>query len=67
MTSPAPPEFIDTFDIIVVGAGHAGCEAALATSRLGCHTLLLTLKSRQNRLATLQSRCGGTCQVTADP
>lgn len=31
------------YDIIVVGAGHAGCEAALASSRLGCKTLLITL------------------------
>ncbi|MBC7729279.1 MAG: tRNA uridine-5-carboxymethylaminomethyl(34) synthesis enzyme MnmG [Microbacteriaceae bacterium] len=30
------------FDVIVVGGGHAGCEAALAASRMGCTTLLLT-------------------------
>ena len=29
-------------DVIVVGAGHAGIEAALATSRMGCETLMIT-------------------------
>ncbi|MEH0023110.1 MAG: tRNA uridine-5-carboxymethylaminomethyl(34) synthesis enzyme MnmG [Desulfobacter sp.] len=33
----------NTYDIIVVGAGHAGCEAALAGARMGCDTLLLTI------------------------
>ena len=31
------------YDVVVIGAGHAGCEAALACARLGKKTLLLTI------------------------
>ncbi|MEO1004429.1 MAG: tRNA uridine-5-carboxymethylaminomethyl(34) synthesis enzyme MnmG [Cyanobacteria bacterium J06638_38] len=43
MTVSHPVDFQDEFDIIVVGGGHSGCEAALAAARLGCRTLMLTL------------------------
>jgi len=33
---------VQRFDVVVIGAGHAGCEAALASSRAGCRTLVIT-------------------------
>lgn len=50
----------DRFDIVVVGAGHAGCEAALACARMGQHTLLLTLNLDAIALMPCNPAIGGT-------
>ena len=47
-------------DVCVIGAGHAGCEAALAGARIGCSVLLLTLNLDSIALMPCNPAIGGT-------
>ena len=49
-----------SYDVIVVGAGHAGCEAALATSRMGHKTLIITLTLDSIGMMPCNPSIGGT-------
>lgn len=53
--------FVDeTYDIVVVGAGHAGCEAALAAARLGFETIMFTVSVDSIALMPCNPNIGGT-------
>src|SRR3989338_2808039 len=47
------------YDVIVIGAGHAGCEAALAASRMGCETLIITMNLDSIALMSCNPAIGG--------
>ena len=47
------------YDVIVIGGGHAGCEAALASARMGCGTALVTLEAEKIALMPCNPAIGG--------
>ncbi len=51
---------LGTYDIIVVGAGHAGCEAALAAARMGKRTLILSINLESIAMLACNPSIGGT-------
>jgi len=50
----------ESYDIVVVGAGHAGCEAALACARLSLHTIMFTISMESVALMACNPNIGGT-------
>ena len=53
---------LESYEVVVVGAGHAGCEAALACARMGHKTLLLTLNMDGVALMPCNPSIGGTAK-----
>ena len=51
---------VEDYDIVVVGAGHAGCEAALAGARLGLNTVMFTVSVDSIALMPCNPNVGGS-------
>ncbi|MFR7934438.1 MAG: tRNA uridine-5-carboxymethylaminomethyl(34) synthesis enzyme MnmG [Clostridium perfringens] len=51
-----------SYDIVVIGAGHAGCEAGLAAARMGCKTLVCTLTLDSVAMMPCNPNIGGTAK-----
>ena len=54
---------VDNYDVIVIGGGHAGCEAALAAARMGHRTLMATISLDNIALMPCNPAVGGLVKV----
>ena len=54
------PQVEETYDVVVVGAGHAGCEAALAAARMGLETIIFTVSMDSVALMPCNPNVGGS-------
>ena len=54
------PAIVENYDVVVIGAGHAGCEAALASARLGMETIIFTVSVDSIALMPCNPNIGGS-------
>ena len=54
------PSIVENYDVVVVGAGHAGCEAALASARLGLETIIFTVSIESIAMMPCNPNIGGS-------
>lgn len=54
------PQIEETYDLVVVGAGHAGCEAALAAARMGLETIIFTVSMDSVAMMPCNPNVGGS-------